>query len=190
MAAASLLARLRVAGPAIASAVASASAVLALREYVADVTECAGPSMLPTLSESGDYVLSDKLSLRLWPSSLKSGDVVIARSPSDPKMRIVKRVVAMPGEEFFPTFRTPFGPQRSAQPVVLPAGSVWLQGDNASNSVDSRTYGPVRLEHVESRVVRRILPRSRAGAVVPRPDLAAEAGNRTVAAARPAAAVK
>lgn len=42
--------------------------------------------------------------------------------------------------------------------VVVPRGHVWLEGDNAANSSDSRQYGPVPLGLVRSRAVGRVWP--------------------------------
>lgn len=36
--------------------------------------------------------------------------------------------------------------------VALQKGEVWLQGDNPSNSIDSRMYGPIPLSSIEGRV--------------------------------------
>lgn len=38
------------------------------------------------------------------------------------------------------------------RPERVPQGHVWLEGDNADNSTDSRTYGPVPLSMVRGRV--------------------------------------
>lgn len=42
--------------------------------------------------------------------------------------------------------------------VVVPRGHIWLEGDNAANSSDSRQYGPVPLGLVRSRAVGRVWP--------------------------------
>lgn len=44
--------------------------------------------------------------------------------------------------------------------VVVPRGHVWLEGDNAANSLDSRQYGPIPLGLVRSRAVGRVWPPS------------------------------
>lgn len=38
-------------------------------------------------------------------------------------------------------------------PIRVPAGSVWLSGDNAENSTDSRRYGPVPIGLLRGRVI-------------------------------------
>jgi hypothetical protein len=42
--------------------------------------------------------------------------------------------------------------------IVVPDGHVWLQGDNESNSTDSRHYGPVPEALVKGIVIARIWP--------------------------------
>jgi inner membrane protease subunit 1 len=59
---------------------------------VADTIKCVGPSMLPTLNRDGDIVLLDKLSPRFRP--LQRGEVVIAKSVSNPRHTVCKRIIA------------------------------------------------------------------------------------------------
>ena len=40
--------------------------------------------------------------------------------------------------------------------VEIPPGHVWLEGDNALNSTDSRYYGPVPSSLVKGRVILRV----------------------------------
>lgn len=96
------------------------------------------------------------------------GDVVISRSPSNPRQHICKRVIGLEGD----IIRDP-PPDYSFKYVILltlktiytvvillklqfvlqvPKGHVWLQGDNSSNSTDSRSYGPVPYALIRSRV--------------------------------------
>ncbi|CAI5949552.1 unnamed protein product [Closterium sp. NIES-64] len=56
---------------------------------------CMGPSMLPTLNAAGDVVLLEHITPALH--ALKPGDIVVAKSPSNPRMMVCKRVVAMEG---------------------------------------------------------------------------------------------
>lgn len=46
---------------------------------------------------------------------------------------------------------------------TVPPGHVWLEGDNASNSTDSRYYGPVPLAMVRGRVFLKVRLRGRGG---------------------------
>ena len=44
----------------------------------------------------------------------------------------------------------------ASQCLQIPAGHVWLQGDNTRNSNDSRHYGPVPMALLQSKVVCRV----------------------------------
>lgn len=57
-----------------------------------DTVKCVGPSMLPTLNRDGDIVLLDKLTPRV--RRLTRGEVVIAKSVSNPRHTVCKRIIA------------------------------------------------------------------------------------------------
>lgn len=111
-------------------------------------------SMEPQLNIR-DRILVNKLSYRLH--EVNRSDIVVFRRPkcdsSDPVIKdLVKRVIGLPGdsvegrnsavyvngrkltEDYLPSGQTTsdFGP------VKVPAGHLWLMGDNRENSKDSR----------------------------------------------------
>lgn len=53
--------------------------------------------MLPTLNLTGDVLLAERVSHRL--GKVGPGDVVLVRSPVDPRKSLTKRVVAMGGDK-------------------------------------------------------------------------------------------
>merc|ERR1719261_602957 len=53
--------------------------------------------MLPTFNASGDIVLLERLAPRL--AKLQRGDVVVARSPTNAKQTVCKRIKAVEGDE-------------------------------------------------------------------------------------------
>lgn len=55
-----------------------------------------GPSMLPTFNLTGDIVAVNKVPT--WWGQLNKGDVVLMRSPENPRKQIVKRVLGVEGE--------------------------------------------------------------------------------------------
>lgn len=115
-------------------------------EHVGDFVICQGPSMEPTIV-SNDIVLTEHISVTL--KKFKKGDIIVCKSPSNPRQYICKRVVAMPGDKIRCNgFLT----------KVIPQGHVWLEGDNKKNSTDSRDYGPVPIGLIRSRAVGRIFP--------------------------------
>lgn len=55
-----------------------------------------GPSMLPTFNLTGDVLAVNKVPT--WWGQLNNGDVVLMRSPENPRKHIVKRVLGVEGE--------------------------------------------------------------------------------------------
>lgn len=102
--------------------------------YIVDLTLTRGPSMSPEISEKGAILLYIPTPLlRLIRRDnfhpYRKNDVVISISPVNANKRICKRIVATPGELI--------------HGGRVPPGHLWLQGDNADNSLDSRHYGAV-----------------------------------------------
>ena len=84
------------------------------------------PSMEPGL-RAGDYVVVNRWAYRSKRPAV--GDVVVLRHPREPALHIVKRVSALHGP-----------------------GKVFLVGDNAVSSEDSRVFGPVSQDLIVGRV--------------------------------------
>ncbi|XP_047965532.1 mitochondrial inner membrane protease subunit 1 [Salvia hispanica] len=113
-----------------------------------------GPSMLPTLNFTGDVLLVDKLSPLL--GKVGNGDVVLVRSPENPRKSITKRIVGVEGDTV--TFLADSGRGDQSNSVVVPKGHVWIQGDNIYASNDSRNFGPVPYGLVYGKVFCRVWP--------------------------------
>jgi len=204
--------------------------VYCVTEYHVDITLCEGPSMMPTIRPSGEIVLIDKRSVRIYgledgcagedraeaarrrqrryeeamrknlrkrgrdgtgkksrqkglgndedgdmvvhevwhrpylsvsdkpPSNwrekvaqvfspLSVGDVVVLHHPHR-RGTVCKRVLGLPGDQVL----------HYRGLIVVPDGHLWVEGDNPSNSADSRQYGAVPAGLVLGRVVARIWP--------------------------------
>nr|XP_032624416.1 mitochondrial inner membrane protease subunit 1 isoform X3 [Chelonoidis abingdonii] len=65
-------------------------------EYLGGIVVCSGPSMEPTIQNS-DIVFSENLSRHFY--CIQKGDIVIAKSPNDPKSNICKRVIGLEGDK-------------------------------------------------------------------------------------------
>jgi signal peptidase I len=103
------------------------------------------PAILP-----GDFLLLDATTRR-WP---RRGTVVVFREPRSDVLAI-KRVAARPGDHV----RTSVGL------VHLEPDEAWLLGDATDVSIDSRTYGPVRLDRLLARAWFRYWPARRIGRI-------------------------
>uniref|UniRef100_A0A2K6S543 Uncharacterized protein n=1 Tax=Saimiri boliviensis boliviensis TaxID=39432 RepID=A0A2K6S543_SAIBB len=66
-------------------------------------------------------------------------DTVIAKSPSDPKSNICKRVIGLERDKILT-----MGPSNLFKShSYVPVGHIWLEGGNLQNSTDSRYCGPI-----------------------------------------------
>lgn len=110
--------------------------------------------MEPTL-QSNNILITEHLTPRFH--RLRKGDIIIAKNPSNPKQNICKRITGVSGDKVRGQF--------SLRSHIVPRGHVWLEGDNSSNSADSRLYGPVPEGLIKSRVVGRVWPVDKIGSL-------------------------
>lgn len=146
--------------------------------------------MEPTLY-TDNILITERISVRR--RQIDRGDIIIAKSPTNPIQHVCKRVIGLPGDKILvhPTFNiNPFGNKKlyskkstvdesadedlliedsefqyknsklKSGEFVVPRGYVWIEGDNAENSSDSRFYGPIPIGLVRSRAVCRLWPLS------------------------------
>jgi signal peptidase I len=124
-------------------------------------------SMLPTIQLS-DQVLANKFVYRF--SGPQRGDIVVLDDPAGQVGTLIKRVIAVggqtvdlqhgavvvDGEALAETYThgqpsEPLPGSNVTFPVKVPADSVWVMGDNRTQSQDSRWFGPVPLSSVHGR---------------------------------------
>ena len=162
-----------------------------LRTFVVATYSIPSGSMEPTL-QIGDRIVVDKLSYHLHGVD-RGNIVVFTTPPNEdcagpPVADLVKRVIGLPGEiislqdgsvyingrllpePFLPAeVRTDTYPGPSTNGYALhhgyriPAGYVFVMGDNRPESCDSRYWGPIRESTVVGEVDLRIWPLSRIG---------------------------
>jgi len=128
-----------------------------VHEYGVDVTTCIGPSMLPTFNVVGDVVLMERVSTNVFKRYTR-GDVVIAQSPTKANQTVCKRIRAVAGDRVIVPSEQGRATGYAGHVIEIPPGHIWLEGDNALNSTDSRYYGPVPSSLIKGRVVFRIWP--------------------------------
>ncbi|KAL6133085.1 hypothetical protein ACLB2K_065322 [Fragaria x ananassa] len=162
---------------------------LCISDSVASVARVRGSSMSPTLNpaknnliSTDDYVLlagaewHPQLYFVGWPAPVsfkswlrpclleklclnqykfKHGDIVVFCSPSNHKERHIKRITGLPGDWI--------GNRKSYDVVKVPEGHCWVEGDNSSSSMDSRTFGTIPLGLIQGKVTHIVWPPQRIG---------------------------
>lgn len=151
-----------------------------IRLLIAEPRYIPSDSMLPTL-RVGDRLVVEKISYRLH--SPQPGDIVVFHPPAalqelgfKPNEALIKRVMATAGQ----TLRVhegrvyrddqPLQEQYIAEPpayelaaYTVPAGAVFVMGDNRNNSNDSTVWGALPQENIIGRAVWRFYPFDRLG---------------------------
>jgi signal peptidase I len=140
--------------------------------FVAEPFRIPTESMEPTL-RPGDQVLLNKLAYRF--GSPHRGELAVFKSPDGGEIAL-KRIVGLPGDrvgiadgvltvngkltrEAYVNYR--FTDSVYFGPITVPAGHVFVMGDNRADSEDSRDYGPVSEDALMGRVAVRLWPLSR-----------------------------
>jgi signal peptidase I len=147
-----------------------------VKPFVLEAFRVPSESMVPTL-EVGDRFLTNKFIYRM--REPERGDIIVFRSVEGGDEDLVKRIVAVAGDEVavengvlrvngvtqnepftnkgFPDDGSFFGPTRVSE------GTVFVMGDNRANSRDSRFFGPVPVENIEGEAFASFWPPSRVG---------------------------
>ncbi len=144
---------------------------LVIRMFVFEPYLVSGPSMEPTLF-TADRLIVSKFSYRI--GAPMRGDIVVFKYPRNPDKDFVKRVIALGGE----TIEVRLGRVYiNGQPIEedfmtrsavsnypeteVPTGSVFVLGDNRTNSEDSRFFGFVPLQNIKGKAVALYWPLNR-----------------------------
>ena len=131
---------------------------LIINLFLAQATQVLGQSMEPNL-HSTQRVVVEKVTYRFLHGP-RRGDIVVIDLPGQTEM-LIKRVVGLPGETIEvrggqvyiegelldePWTVNPGG--GSYGPQTIPPLHVFIMGDNRGASNDSRSFGPVAIEHI------------------------------------------
>jgi len=123
-------------------------------------------SMSPTI-QNREFILAD--SWRYTHHSPSNGEIVVFERPGQPGIKYVKRIVGVPGdrveardavlyrngaavtEPYLHALRPyiPYG--RDFAPMLVGPGQVFVLGDYRDNSLDSRAWGPIPIDHLHGR---------------------------------------
>lgn len=118
---------------------------------------------------TGDRVFAEKISY--YKGDIKQGDIVTFQDPEIPGRILIKRCVAVAGQtvdlrngalyvngeklsEPY-TLGKPSDPLRPTitYPYTVPSDTIWVMGDNRTNSQDSRYFGPIKTSTVSGRAI-------------------------------------
>lgn len=146
--------------------------VVPIRFFIAQPFIVSGESMYPTF-DTGQYLIVDQLSYRLHEPA--RGDVIIFRYPNNPSKFFIKRIIGLPGESLELTGNNtlitdttgnkitldePYVqmPRESTGTTTLASDEYFVMGDNRLASLDSRTWGPLKRDHIIGRAYVRLIP--------------------------------
>jgi signal peptidase I len=141
---------------------------LLIRTFVVQAFKIPSGSMIPTLLV-GDHILVNKFIFYF--RDPHRGDVIVFKYPWDESRDFIKRIIAVGGEEvamkdrtvfingrpleeayaIYSDVRPPGGRTYEYGPVVVPAGSYFVMGDNRDNSQDSRFWGFLKREKIRGK---------------------------------------
>src|SRR3989338_3024636 len=122
--------------------------------FIMQPNQVKGSSMVPNLSE-GDYIFTSKITYKF--RDMQRGDVVVFRSPTNPDIEFIKRIIGLPGDnvmvqsglvyvndkqinENYINNSTPLLNNAYLQegiPITVPGDHVFVMGDNREVSSDS-----------------------------------------------------
>ncbi len=156
--------------------------VAPIRFFIAQPFIVKGESMDPTFAD-GQYLIVDELTYRNH--APERGDVIVFKYPKDPKKYFIKRIIGLPNETVkIDAGKVSIVGQKTSDEISgeqpldesylknlsyetitkkLGDNEYFAMGDNRSNSLDSRIWGPLPKEDIVGRVLVRLFPVSDAG---------------------------
>ena len=149
-----------------------------LRTFVIEARVIPTGSMLPTI-QLQDRVIVDKFFFKYF-DTIRPGDIIVFRPPPTAHATedFIKRVVGLPGDKVQiinhvttvngKVLKEPYlqeKPKNDFAPIIVPADSLFVMGDNRNNSADSREWGFLPIENVSGRTLFRYWPLNHIGAL-------------------------
>ena len=155
---------------------------LALYLFLVRPHQIRGDSMLPNF-HNGEYLLTEMVSYNLLKKEPQRGEVVVFRSPEQPNLDFIKRIIALPGEEiklqngrvfiindanpegflleedYLEEGTATEGRRTIDDGEVFSVGDGYVVlGDNRERSSDSREWGIIKKENIIGKVWLRYWP--------------------------------
>jgi signal peptidase I len=155
-----------------------------LKTFIIDQYEIPTGSMAPTI-EIDDRLFAEKVSYHFVMP--KPGDIVTFNDPIEGGRVLIKRCIAVGGQTVDivdgkvlvdgQALNEPYTHGKPSVPLnqmvgvhfeypyTIPEGSIWVMGDNRTDSLDSRYFGTIPQEELIGRALFRFLPLDRFGAI-------------------------
>jgi len=151
--------------------------------FILSPNQVKGVSMEPTF-QSGEYILTSKITYKF--KKLERGDVVIFKSPKNPDIEYIKRIIGLPGDivkitdsgqvyvndvlisESYILATTNLWPNGCVvenRPYQVPKDSIFVMGDNRPRSADSREFCAVPIQNLIGYVFYRYYPPPKMGLI-------------------------
>lgn len=149
--------------------------------FIMQPNQVKGASMEPTFHTS-EYILTSKITYKF--RSPQRGDVIVFKSPKNPDIDYIKRIIGLPGDtivikdggdvyvnnnligEIYISARTNLwegGFSKEAVPVTIPPDQLFVMGDNRPRSSDSREFGTIEMTSIIGQVFYRYFPSNKIG---------------------------
>lgn len=144
-------------------AIISLAIIIPIRYFLIQPFYVKGASMEPNFYDH-EYLIVDEISYRF--NEPQRGDIVVFKYPNDPRQFFIKRIIGLPGERIkidnnkvyingailnesylSPNTETSLA-LRGYGDVTLGSDEYFLLGDNRSQSLDSRSFGPVKRQYI------------------------------------------
>lgn len=151
--------------------------------FILTPNQVKGASMEPNF-HTGDYILTSRVTYKF--RRIERGDVVVLKSPKNPDIEYIKRVVGLPGDsilikedgdvlinnelftENYIAAKTNLwegGCIKANDTYTVPNEEVFVMGDNRPRSSDSREFCSVPIQSLIGQVFYRYFPVDKVGSV-------------------------
>lgn len=150
--------------------------------FILTPNQVKGASMENTF-HTGDYILTSRVTYKF--RRLERGDVIVFKSPKNPDIEYIKRIIGLPGDVInisntevrvndnllsenyiaSPTNLWEGGCIKDNIPYTVPADFIFVMGDNRPRSSDSREFCAVTIDSIIGDVFYRYFPSDVIGVV-------------------------
>lgn len=151
--------------------------------FILTPNQVKGASMEPNF-HTGDYILTSRITYKF--RKIERGDVVVLKSPTNPDIEYIKRVIGLPGDtiiinengdvfinnklliENYISDKTNLwesGCIKAGVPYIIPNDEVFVMGDNRPRSSDSREFCSIQIQSLIGQVFYRYFPANKVGKI-------------------------